>query len=469
MKAKGILIVVLLSFIVVLSNAQTQLPDLRVQGKNLVDENGNTVVLHGVMDTPNRYFNNWRWQSWKATYGDDDVQPCLDYFDKLFTAITDHEQGAYCTVFRLHLDPCWTNDPSKTQVGDGGEQNISQFSSTRLTRYWKSLYSKIMESALAHGLYVILRPPGVCPNTIKVGDEYQQYLTTVWGTICAANVLKNNAGKVSIELANEPINVRLADGSESKNALHDFFQPVVDVIREKGFTGIIWVPGSGWQSQYADYAATPILDNNFGYAVHVYPGWYGASDNSYNHQNFINQFHAQVPVVDTNPIMVTEIDWSPENPDGEGKYNEWGEWVKPNYGTWGTASTSKWGNAWKAVHDHYGNIGMTLTSTDDLIDIDEYLASGKVQPNFSNAKANGLYEECCAYTCFQWYKAFYEAQTAGIESIEDDYPSPLLPPHSTKFYDLQGRPVGSNYRGICIKSTDEMAKKGKKGVKCNIR
>ena len=77
-----------------------------------------------------------------------------------------------------------------------------------------------------------------------------------------------------------------------------------------------------------------------------------------------------MPVVDTKPIMVTEIDWSPENPDGEGKYNEWGEWVLPNYGTWGTASTSKWGNAWKAVHDHYANIGMTLTSTDDLVDID---------------------------------------------------------------------------------------------------
>ena len=33
------------------------LPALRVEGKNLVDANGKTVVLHGVMDTPNRYFN----------------------------------------------------------------------------------------------------------------------------------------------------------------------------------------------------------------------------------------------------------------------------------------------------------------------------------------------------------------------------------------------------------------------------
>ena len=70
--------------------AADKLPALRVQGRNLVDANGKTVVLHGVMDTPNRYFNNWRWQAWKDDYTDADVKPCLDYFEKLFTAITDH-------------------------------------------------------------------------------------------------------------------------------------------------------------------------------------------------------------------------------------------------------------------------------------------------------------------------------------------------------------------------------------------
>lgn len=48
--------------------ADGNLPALRVEGKNLVDANGKTVVLHGVMDTPNRYFNGWRWQQWKADY-----------------------------------------------------------------------------------------------------------------------------------------------------------------------------------------------------------------------------------------------------------------------------------------------------------------------------------------------------------------------------------------------------------------
>lgn len=34
---------------------------LHVNGNQLNDEHGNKVVLHGVMDTPNPYFNHYRW------------------------------------------------------------------------------------------------------------------------------------------------------------------------------------------------------------------------------------------------------------------------------------------------------------------------------------------------------------------------------------------------------------------------
>lgn len=54
------------------------LPALHVEGKDLKDATGKKVVLHGVMDTPNRYFNGWRWQQWKAivvnsTFDEDDI------------------------------------------------------------------------------------------------------------------------------------------------------------------------------------------------------------------------------------------------------------------------------------------------------------------------------------------------------------------------------------------------------------
>lgn len=162
------------------------------------------------------------------------------------------------------------------------------------------------------------------------------------------------------------------------------------------FKGIIWIPGTGYQSQYENYASYPVSGSNFGYAVHVYPGWYGASDTNHDSNAFIYNFQKQVPVVKNKPILVSEIDWSPEKP-GTGKYNEFGQWVASNMGSWGTATTSKWGNAWKKVMDHFGNISMTLTSTDDYLDIDNFLKTGNIK---AGLEAN---PEACGQTCFYWY------------------------------------------------------------------
>ena len=447
------------------ASAQNTLPDLRVSGKDLVDPDGNKVVLHGVMDTPNRYFNGWRWQGWKPQYNGEDVRPCLDYFEKIFTALTDHEQGAYCTVFRLHLDPCWTNDPNLPQVGDGGEQNISQFSKKRLGQYWKTLYIELIKKALAHGLYVVIRPPGVCPHDIKVGDDYQEYLKTVWGTVTSVtNFLNNNAGKVSIELANEPVDVYDSKGIKNSSvALRDYFQPIVDVIRENGFKGIIWVPGSGWQSWYNNYAKNPIIDpeDNFGYAVHCYPGWYNSgsgNNDKTNKESMRRQFETQVPVVKTNPIIVTEIDWSPTKP-GEGHYDEHGNWVEPNYGTWGTATTSGFGNAFKYIHDYYGNISMTLQGSGLYFDIDKYLESGTVVPAFEGV------EEACGEACFDWYKDWYEAQyDTAIEGINTDETDVI----SRKYYNLQGIEISGPTRAPYIYKEVKRSGKTTKIKVCNM-
>lgn len=464
MKQKKLLLSLALAQMSMAGHAADNLPDLHVEGKNLVDSEGKTVVLHGVMDTPNRYFNGNRWGT--GGYNVSDVTPCLDYFEKMFTAITDKSQGAYCTVFRLHMDPCWTNynAPVGTQ-----ENNIQYFSETRYEKFLSRLYVKLVQKALAHGLYVIVRPPGVCPQNIKVGDEYQAYLKKVWKRFASDPTIQKNAGQVSIELANEPINVLLANGSQSDNALHDFFQPVVDEIRATGFKGIIWVPGSGYQSNYVGYSKYPITDteNNFSYAVHVYSGWYGnMTDKNCDHNTFIKNFQAQVPMVTSKPIMVTEIDWSPEDPDkaSEGHYNEWGQWTAPNLGTWATGSTSKWGLAWKAVHDHFGNIGMTITHPQEYYDIDEYLKTGKVQPGLQNAKKHGLFEECCSYACFNWYKEWYLKQTTGVEETIAN----TTDVKCTLYYNIEGQQVAKPLKGMYI--IKQVLKDGKVRVRkvCNV-
>ena len=89
MNRKKLLISLAMVMLSMAGLAADNLPALRVQGKNLVDANGKIVVLHGVMDTPNCYFNGWRWQQWKPDYSEADIKPCLEYFSKQFSAITD--------------------------------------------------------------------------------------------------------------------------------------------------------------------------------------------------------------------------------------------------------------------------------------------------------------------------------------------------------------------------------------------
>ena len=398
------------------------LPSLHTEGRWLVDKHGNQVVLHGVMDTPNMYFNGWRWGSpWTdgTNYDDKGVAKCLAYFEKLFWAM----EQAHCDVFRLHLDPAWTNDPSDSYVYSGsngqsadasGEADIKKFNPERLKKFLPSLYLKLAEMAMNHGLYVVVRPPGVCPRDLKVNDYYQQYLVNVWDIVSQQAFVKEHAGQISIELANEPVNVKNANNQDDAKALHDYFQPMVDKIRNNGFDGIIWVPGTGYQSNYRSYAEYPIDGKNIGYAVHDYPGWYNSSDDNPDPANKIAQFHASVPVIDAYPIFITEVDWSPiKEPKEIDHYNEMNQPVYKNLGTWATGTTSKWGKAFKAVLDYFGNISMTLTHPHDFMDLDALYGQNAVTPAF------GGNPEACGKACMDWYAEYYKVNYPHADDEEE--------------------------------------------------
>ena len=251
-------------------------------------------------------------------------------------------------------------------------------------------------------MYVVVRPPGVCPKELKVGDYYQQYLKTVWDIFTQQQFVKDHPGQLSIELANEPVSIKNASNQDDPKALHDYFQPIVDKIRENGFTGIIWVPGSGYQSNYRNYKTYPITDGNFGYAVHDYPGWYNSSDDNPDPQNKIANFHDAVPVVETNPVFITEVDWSPiKEPKEIDHYNEMGQPVYKNLGTWATGSTSQWGHAYKSMLDYFQNISMTLTHPHDFFDLDALVYQNKVEPAFNGNP------EACAKACMDWYPVYF--------------------------------------------------------------
>ena len=412
------------------------LPPLHVDGNYFKDEQGNKVVLHGVMDTPNAYFNGGRW-GWN--YDNAGVSSCIAYFEKIFTAITDYDNGAYCNIFRLHLDPAWTNGTKGSwkvddrEKGDG-EADISKYTGTRLTNYLSSLYVPIAQKAMKNKMYVIMRPPGVCPHTIYVGGSYQKFLLDVWDRVSKNKLVQKYCGQISLELANEPIDVKLANGQSSERALHDFFQPIVDKIRENGFKGIILIPGTGYQSNYRDYIKYPITGDNIGYAVHNYAGWYDNSDEHCEVNNAIKKFGESVPILRTNPIVITEVDWSPKNSSNIKNYNEMGQPVYGNYGTWATASTSKWGKAYKAILDYYGNISMTLTGTGDFIDIDDYINKKKVTPAFKVAmEKNGVDPyEACGVACFDWYEKYFQENYASLTRYQPKQEIPENPFATTK-------------------------------------
>ncbi len=409
------LLLIILSFAVtaftaVKAQTEKPLPAIHAEGRWLVDNQGNHIVLHGVMDTPNAWFNGGRW-GW--SYDDAGQERCLDYFEKMFTAL----EIANCNIFRLHLDPAWTNDHDfiyplsvEQPEGIGGEADISHFNPKRLKQYMQTLYVPLAMKALKHGMYVVMRPPGVCPPFLRVGDYYQKYLIKVWDIVSKNDSILKYSGLISLELANEPINLKNKENENDLKALHDYFQPIVNVIRRNGFKGIIWAPGTGFQSNYADYKAYPIEDANIGYAVHVYPGWYGCDDGKVERdgdiekskQDFINQFQKQVPVIETNPIFVSEVDWSPlREPLEFAHYNEFGQPVYKNLGTWATASTSKWGVCYKAILDHFGNISMTLTHPHDYIDLDKM-----VEDPLHPVPAFDGNPEACSGACWEWYATY---------------------------------------------------------------
>lgn len=190
-------------------------PDLHVEGNQLTDPNGNPVVLHGVMDTPSMWFNSDRWTSWDlGGYVPAATPRAREYFTKIFDAITDVDQGAYCDLFRLHMEPSWVRKDGDAGNAPGGESNLATtYDRDKVKLYLEELFVPIAEDANAHGLYVIMRPPGVCPEDIQVGDAYQKYLLDVWDIVSKNEKVKQYAGWLSLELANEPVRVKNADGS----------------------------------------------------------------------------------------------------------------------------------------------------------------------------------------------------------------------------------------------------------------
>ncbi len=369
------------------------MPELHVEGRYLKDSHGHIVNLHGFAQTFSPWFNEQgsKWSNY-------DVQECLNYNKNIIDRLMD--AGWKVNFVRQHMDPYWSSTPGC----EGRYEGEECFNETRFRKYLDEVFVPMAEYAVSKGLYVVMRPPGVCPERIEIGGVYHEYLIKVWGIVAKHPDLKNNP-HIMFELANEPINILGTDGTYGAGTqghfdnLKTYFQEIVDTIRASA-DNILWVPGLGYQSLYSGYAVNPIEGENIGYAVHVYPGWFNSGQ---GYEPFQRGWNNQVqPVADFAPVIVTEMDWAPERHE-----KSWGK------ATTGTAGGDGFGANFKKITDDCGNVSWLLFTEPHLLaDFGNPDAPADVVDFLNDPEA-------CPWPIYHWYEDY--AEEYDFEGVTDDY------------------------------------------------
>ena len=368
------------------------LPELHVEGRYLKDTDGQIVNLRGFAQTYSPFFNNWGWNNY-------DVNACLNYNKYLIDKML--EVGWNLNFMRLHMDPYWSNTPGCNGRYEGEEC----FEEARFRQYLDEVFVPMAEYCVQKGLYVVMRPPGVFPEKIAVGDHYNQYLIKVWNIVSNHPKLKNNPD-IMFELGNEPIKILGTDGTYGGDGdarfenLQKYMQSIVDVIRNNGANNILWIPGLGYQSSYSGFIKYPIRGENLGFAIHLYPGWFGSSN---GYLSFQREWDSSIkPVADIAPIMVTEMDWAPE------KYNSsWGKSIT------GVVGGDGFGANFKYITDNSGNVSwLIFTDAAKMAEFrDEALVSGTPYTFLNDPEA-------CPWQAYHWYKEYANPTTRTVTKLE---------------------------------------------------
>ena len=371
----------------------SQLSALHVDGPFLVNAEGRRVNLHGFAQTFSPWFNE-RGTRWS----DYDVEGCLRYNKGIIDGIMD--AGWKMTFVRQHMDPYWSNTPGKQTTGEG---DISAFDFERFKKYLDEVFVPMAEYAIGKGLYVVMRPPGVCPEQISVGGEYHQYLKKVWAHVAQHPKLKDN-GAVLFELANEPVHIT---GADPDAEISRFMQELVDMMRAY-CNNILLIPGLSWQSNYNSFVKYPIQGRNIGYAVHCYPGWYNSGvedDVEVEYRDFSRGWNENIlPVATKGPVVVTEMDWAPK------KYeSSWGK------ATTGVAGGKGFGANFMRIADETCNVSWLLFTGGELL--------AQYNDNAPDGSTFLTDPEACPRPVFRQYKYYATKEYEDLINQPDHVPT----------------------------------------------
>ncbi|WP_459191298.1 sugar-binding protein [Halosimplex sp. J119] len=264
----------------------SDLPALATDGKWLVDEDGNEVVLRGLATVE---------PLWGMNYAD---QRGADYWESL-DRLTDESNGWYPSVVRI---PCTT-----------------EYEKLGIETYAERFLDPIVEHCADNGVYALIDH-----HLVKEyeSDETDRLMRTFWETVAPRYA---DDSHVLYELYNEPTEpAHWGDDEAAWSAWKEIAQPWVDLVREHAPETPLVVGSPRWTSLPHMAVEDPFEGKNLVYAGHIYPdnGQPGEFDDTYG-----------APAEDV-PVMITEFGWdaTSDSDVDQGTTSGWGdpffEWLE---------------------------------------------------------------------------------------------------------------------------------------------
>jgi hypothetical protein len=243
---------------------ESDLPALRTDGKWVVDEDGNEVVLRGVATVE---------PGWGMDYPD---QNGGNFWETL-THLTDESRGWYPGVVRV---PCTI----------GGWENAGGPSA-----YAAEYLDRIVDHCAENGVYVMIDHHLVKEDE---SDETDRKMRRFWNDIAPRYADRSH---VIYELYNEPTEPAYWDDDERAwSAWKDVAQPWVDLVQDHAPDRPLIIGSPRWTSLPHMAPEDPFEGDNLIYSGHIYP----ANGEPEGFDEIYGQPANEVPV------MITEFGWS---------------------------------------------------------------------------------------------------------------------------------------------------------------
>ena len=195
---------------------------LRVDGANLVDQNGDPIQLYGMSTHGIAWFPQYVSKDSFQTLRDDWNTNCVRL------AMYTHEYNGYCS---------------------GGDQD-----------YLKSLVRTGVDAATELGMYVIIDWHVLQEQDPNVYKEQAKVFFREMSSTYANNT------NVLYEICNEP------NGSASWDKVKSYAEEIIPVIRENDPDAVIIVGTPTWSQEIDKAKDNPIEEDNLLYALHFYAG-----------------------------------------------------------------------------------------------------------------------------------------------------------------------------------------------------